>query len=328
MIRQIQALAAGLILFTSVQAQQRYSYYKTIEVGDERGWDYAAADIVNNHLFFSHGSSVLVVSAYKDSIIAEIPNTTGVHGIAFDYELNKGFISNGKSNSVTVFDLKNFRKLDTVAMTGVNPDAILYDPFSKRVFVFNGKTDNATVLDPATLQVLATIPLPGKPEFAVSDSAGSVYVNIEDKNEIVWIDPNRMRVEKEWAIDPGEEPSGLAIDRKNGILFSVCANKRLIVFDLRKERVTESIAIGNKPDAVVYDASTKVIYSSNGEGTVTIIKQKAPDQYETIQVLQTQKGCKTMVLDEQTKKIYLPAAVFEGDTKKIIRNSFHILVYR
>jgi YVTN family beta-propeller protein len=313
---------------TAISQNQNYSLYKTIAVGDELGWDYVAVDEVNQHVFFSHATEVLVGSVDKDSIIAQIPNTLGVHGIAFDYELNKGFTSNGKANSVTVFDLKTFKVLDTVAVSGVNPDAIMYDPFSKKLFTFNGRSNNATVIDPISLKVISTISLPGKPEFAVTDLKGNIYVNLEDKSELVHINANNLTVMKTWSVVPGEEPSGLAIDRKNNLLFSGCANKKMIVFDIAKEKVIDSVAIGERVDAIVFDPVTKTIYSSNGEGNVTVVKQITPSEYKTVQVLQTQKGCKTMALDEKTKKIYLPAALFVGDTRKIEQGSFKILVYR
>lgn len=324
-------IATAIIISASVSAssqQKNYSYYKTIQVGDEAGWDYLAVDESHRNIYFSHGTRVLVASVDKDSIVAEIPHTMGVHGIAFDQELNKGFISNGRSNSVTIFDLNHFNVLDTVAVTGANPDAIMYDGFSKKVFAFNGRSNNATVIDPASLKVIGTIQLPGKPEFAVTDLKGKVYVNIEDKSELVQIDATQLKVLKEWTISPGEEPSGLAIDRKNNLLFSVCSNKELIVFDILKGKVINSVPIGDRVDAVVYDPGTGLIYSSNGEGNVTIVKQVTPEKYQVVQTLITEKGCRTMALDTKTKKIYLPAAKYEGDTRRILPGSFKILVYK
>lgn len=323
------AVVALILASITANAQQKdYSYYKTIHVGDEAGWDYVAADEVNRNIFFSHASKTLVASIDNDSVIAEIPKTLGVHGIAIDNELNKGFISNGKANSVTVFDLKKFTIIDTIAVNGINPDAILYDAYSKKVFAFNGKTNNATVIDAASLKVITSLQLPGKPEFAVTDLKGRIYVNIEDKSSIVQIDADKLAVMNTWNIAPGEEPSGLAIDRKHNLLFSVCSNKELVVFDISKGAVTDSVSIGGRVDAVVFDPETKLLYSSNGEGNVTIIKQVKPHSYKIIQTLATQKGCKTMMLDSKTKKIYLPAAKFEGDTKKVIPGSFEIFVFK
>jgi YVTN family beta-propeller protein len=326
----MKKITIGLLMLVSVaaKAQKKYALYKTMPVGDALGWDYVAADEENRNIYFSHGTKVLVASMNNDSIIAEIPNTFGVHGIAFDNELNRGFTSNGKANSISVFNLKNFTVTDTVAISGINPDAIMYDAYSKKVFAFNGKTNDATVIDAATLKILATIKLPGKPEFAVTDLKGKIYVNIEDKNDLVQIDADKLSISNQWTIAPGDEPSGLAIDRKNNLLFSVCSNKELIVFDIKKGLVADSIHIGARVDAVVFDSKTKLIYTSNGEGNVTIVKQLNAHSYKIIQTLVTQKGCKTMMLDNKTKKIYLPAAKFEGDTKKILPGSFEIFVYK
>jgi len=327
-MKKITIAALTFLSFSAAAQQNNYAYYKTIHVGDESGWDYVAADDVNRNMYFSHATKTLVASMDNDSIIGEIPKTFGVHGIAIANELNKGFISNGKANSVTVFNLKNFSLLDTIAVSGVNPDAILYDGFSKKVFTFNGKTNNATVIDAATLKVIGTIALPGKPEFAVTDLKGKIYVNIEDKSEVVQIDASALTVLKTWSVAPGDEPSGLAIDRANNVLFSVCSNKELIVFDIKKEKVTDSVSIGGRVDAVVFDPQSKLIYSSNGEGNVTIIQQNDAHSYKIVQTLSTQKGCKTMMLDTKTKKIFLPAAKYEGDTRKILPGSFEILIYK
>src|SRR5690348_8872207 len=277
MKKYIIAIAIIIGSSLSVSSQQKnYSYYKTIPVGDESGWDYVAVDEPHRNIYFSHGTKVLVAGADSDSIIAEIPGTLGVHGIAFDQDLNKGFISDGRTNSITVFDLKSFKVLDTVAVTGTNPDAIMFDNFSNKVYAFNARSNNVTVVDPATLKIIATIQLPGNPEFAVTDLKGKIYVNIENKSELVQIDASKLKVLKEWSITPGEEPSGLAIDRKNNLLFSVCSNKELIVFNILKEKVIDSLHIGDRVDAVVFDGETGLIYSSNGEGNVTIVKQITP----------------------------------------------------
>ncbi|MGG9961823.1 YncE family protein [Ferruginibacter sp. SUN106] len=322
-------IAAFTFLSITATAQQKdYTYYKTIAVGDQSGWDYVAADELNRNIYFSHATKTLVASMDNDSLVGEIPKTFGVHGIAIDNELNKGFISNGKANSVTVFNLKTFAVIDTIAVNGINPDAILYDEYSKKVFAFNGKTNNVTVIDAASLKIVASITLPGKPEFGVTDLKGKIYVNIEDKSELVQIDAVTLTVLKTWTVAPGDEPSGLAIDRANNLLFSVCSNKELIVFDIKKEKVIDSIPIGGRVDAVVFDPQSKLIYSSNGEGNVTIIKQQSISSYKIVQTLTTQKGCKTMMLDSKTKKIYLPAAKYEGDTKKILPGSFEILIFR
>ena len=322
-------VGAFLIFNCTAHAQRaNYSHYKTIHVGDQGGWDYLAIDEVNNKLYVSHSTKVLVISIDKDSVIAEIPNTLGVHGIAIDHELNKGFISDGRTNSVTAFDLKTYKVIDTLAISGTNPDAILYDPYSKKVFTFNGRSHNATVIDAASFKVLDSINLPGKPEFAVTDLHGKIYVNIEDKSEIVQFDSKTHKVLNTWSITPGEEPSGLAIDRANSLLFSVCDNKKMVVFDITKGKTIQSIPIGGGVDAVSFDPQTKLIYTSNGEGNVTIIKQLNLLTYQVIQTLPTQAGSRTMTLDVKSKKIYLSAAKFEEGTRKMIPGSFEILVYK
>ena len=317
-----------LVVLNGFSQQKNYSFLKTIPVNDELGWDLLTVDETNRNVFLSHATKVLVANADNDSIIAEIPNTQGVHGIAICNKLNRGFISCGKTNSVTVFDLKTFKIIDTVAVTGKNPDDIRYDAYSNNVFVFNGRSNNATVLNAENLKVVATVELPGKPEFAASDEKGKVFVNLEDKSQISEIDVNQLKVVKTFSIAPGEEPSGLAIDKKNNLLFSVCDNKTLTVFDIKNEKVIATVEIGKGPDGVAFDENTQTIFSSNGEGNVTIIKQQTPSSYEIIQTLATQKGCRTIAEDKVTKKIYLPAATFDGDTRKIINNSFKILVYK
>lgn len=309
-------------------AQKKYEFEKTIAVGGKAlGWDYFAEDAVNGNIYISHGIKVLVLSEKEEKVVAEISNTIGVHGIAFDYHSNKGFISNGKSNSITIFDLKTFKTLDTLAIPGKSPDAILYDNYSKNLFVFNAKSNDFSVVNPATLKVIKNISFDGNPEFAVSDLRGTVYVNIEDKSSLVAIDAKNLKVIKEWKLYPGEEPAGLAIDIKNGLLFSGCANKTLTVFDIKKEKVIQTLPIGGKSDAVVFDAQTKLIYSSNGEGNLTIIEQQTPAIYKVIQTLTTQPRSKTMALSSSTKKIFLPAAKF-GEDKKMQTGSFNILVYK
>lgn len=328
-MNKLQFLGLSLMIAASSAATaQDMTLHKKIAVGDDLGWDYLAIDTVHSRLFCSHGTKVLVADMNKDAIIGEISNTYGVHGITFDYTLNKGFISNGKANSVTAFNLDDLSVIDTVTVTGSNPDAILYDDFSRKLFTFNGKSNNATVIDPGSMKIISTIALPGKPEFAVSDQKGVVYVNVEDKNMLVAIDAKNLTVLHTWPIAPGEEPSGLAIDRMNQLLFSVCTNNKLTVFDIKKQRVITTVEIGGHPDAVAYDPSSHRIYSSNGEGNVTVIQQESPSSYKTIQVLLTQKGCKTLAFDGRTKKLYLPAALFEGDTKKVVPGSFDILIYK
>jgi YVTN family beta-propeller protein len=324
----LQIIAITLCLVSSAQKKfVEYNLFKRIATYDSYGWDYAAVDETNRHLFVSHGVKVLIIDTEKDSLIGEISNTFGVHGIAIAAKLNKGFTSNGRTNSITVFDLTTFKTLDTIAISGQNPDAIMYDAFSNRLFTFNGRSKNTTVIDASTLKVIDSISLSGKPEFAVNDGNGNVYVNIEDKSTIVHIDSKKLSVLNEWPIHPGEEASGLAIDIKNKLLFSVCDNSQLIVFDYEKGKVVASLAIGKGADAVVFDPATKLIYSSNGEGTVSIFQQQSKEKYIPVQLLVTQKGCRTMALDGNSKKIYLSAGKYQEGKRILQPGSFEVLVY-
>jgi DNA-binding beta-propeller fold protein YncE len=321
-----------VILFNcqSAISQSNYKPYhlqKTIKIHDSYGWDYLSADEVMRHLFVSHGIKIIVVDMDKDTIIDEISNTIGVHGIALNTNLNKGFTSNGKRNSITVFNLNNCHLFDTISIDGKNPDAILFDKSSNQIFTFNGKSKDVTVIDPLSMRTETTIALNGKPEFAVTDGMGSLFVNIEDKNEIVHIDSKQSKVLESWSIAPGDEPTGMAIDTANKLLFSVCSNKLLVVSNYRDNKIVTTFPIGSGADAVVFDPITKIIYSSNGEGNVTIIQQESATKYSLLQSLITQKGCRTMMIDKRTKKIYLPAAKFEEGKRRIIPNTFEILVF-
>ena len=258
------------------QTQSQASGYKVIDritIGGEGGWDYLLADTSMHRLYVSHGTKVEVLDVDKKSVVGQIPNTMGVHGIAIAPEFQRGFTSNGRDSSVTVFDLNSLKALATIKLDASNPDAISYDSFSKRVFTFNGRSSNATAIDASTDSIVGTIPLGGKPEFAVPDGKGRMYVNIEDKSLVMAFDSKTLEILGRWSIAPGEGPSGLAIDRENRRLFSVCGNKTLIVLDADSGRVVANLPIGDGVDAVAYDPVTHLVFSSNGEGTVTIAHQ-------------------------------------------------------
>jgi len=301
-----------ILIATTCYAQQPvYKVLNKIKVEGDGGWDYLAVDTLYNRLFISHATVVNVVEIHGGKLIQTIPDTKGVHGIALAYDLNKGFISNGKDTSVTVFDLKTLQTIGLVKVTGNNPDAILYDPFTKKVFTFNGRSSNATVIDGASGRILETIPLDGKPEFAVSDGKGKVYVNIEDKSELCTINPVTMKVERYWPLAPGEEPSGLAIDLINQKLFSVCDNKKMAVSDIATGKVIATVPIGERVDGAAFDANTGIIFSSNGDGTLTLIKQESPAKYSVLENVQTQKGARTIAINPKTHRVYLPTAGFD-----------------
>jgi DNA-binding beta-propeller fold protein YncE len=298
---------------SSISAQTPGSHYKIanrINVEGDGGWDYLAADDATGRLFVSHATVVQVVDAKSGKIIGTIPDTKGVHGIAVASDVHKGFTSNGKDSSVTVFDLSTLKVLGKVPVTGLNPDAILYDAFSNSVYAFNGKTSNATVIDAKSEKVAATISLDGKPEFAASDGQGSIYDNIEDKNLVDVIDAKTMKVTRKFAVAPGEGPSALALDVTGNRLFIGCGNKLMVIADAKTGKVLASLPIGDHVDAAAWDPSLKRAYASCGDGTLTVVQEQADGSYKVLETVVTQKGAKTMALDKKTHHIYLPTAEF------------------
>lgn len=322
------SIIAQVILLTAATCQHtHYKLLKTFPVSGSGGWDYLA--INNNNLYVSHGTQVNIIDKTSGDSLAVIDSTMGVHGIAFINDLNKGFISNGKSNAVTVFNLETNARQSTIA-TGQNPDAIFYDPFSKRIYTCNGRSNDVSVIDPVSETVVATIPVGGKPETAVSDGAGKIFVNIEDKNEIVEINLRDNKVTNHWSLKNGEGPTGLSIDRINHRLFSSC-EKLLIVMDSKSGKIVSKVPIGDGCDGDAFDETTKNIYTSNGEGTLTVIHQVTPDKYVVTQTVTTKKGARTITMDTATHQLYLPTADFEKsisktERPKIIPGTFQVLV--
>ena len=320
-----------MVCYLTINVQAKKSSYriaKTIQLTGDGGWDYLSVDEINHLLYVSHGTQVNVVDLKKGEQVAVIPNTEGVHGIAVANDIKRAFISCGRDSSVSVIEKGSFKLIAKVNVTGKNPDAILYDQYSKKVFTFNGRTSNATVLDANTLKVVATIPLSGKPEFAQTDGKGSIFVNIEDKNSLTIINANTLKVEKNWSITPGEEPSGLALDRANNRLFSVCSNKMMIVSDAKTGKTITSVPIGDGCDGVAFDPSTKRIFSSNGEGTMTVIQQLSADKYQVLENFATQPGARTITVDPTTHHIYLSVGEYLPGTERrrpVKPNSFTIL---
>ncbi len=304
-------LVISLIFTIAIQAQPKVSEYKisrVIHLTGDGGWDYLSVDMANSRLFVSHGTQVNVADLKKGEEISVIPNTAGVHGIAVANDLNKAFISCGRDTSVKVVDLTTFKEIVRVKVTGQNPDAILYDAFSHKVFTFNGRSSNSTVIDAKTNKVIGTIALSGKPEFPQSDGKGLVYVNIEDKSEISVINVRTLKVEKSWSIAPGEEPSGLALDVANSRLFSVCGNKLMVVSDIIAGKVVTTVPIGDGCDGVAFDPSRKRIYSSNGEGTMTVVQQEGADKYTVVENMPTKAGARTITIDKNSGRLYLSVA--------------------
>jgi DNA-binding beta-propeller fold protein YncE len=276
-----------------------------VPLGGEGGWDYLTVDGPAHRLYNSRGNHVMVVDLATKKIAGDIPDMAGVHGIALAPELHRGFTSNGRANTATIFDPETLKVLGTVA-TGKNPDAILYDPASKRVFTLNGASQDATAFDAVTSAVLATIPLGGKPEFAASDGKGKVFVNIEDKNEVAEIDSMKLVVTRRFPLAPGEEPTGLAIDLEHHRLFAGCHNKLLVILDTETGKVVATAPIGGGVDATAFDPQTQLAFASNGEGTLTVVKETAPDKFDVVANVPTHAGSRTMALDATTHQVYLP----------------------
>lgn len=290
---------------------QQYKLEKTIPLGGSGGWDYLAADSQNHRLYISHGAEVLAFDLASQAVSGRVTGLQRIHGIAVDPADGLGFISDGGANQVVSFKLADLSVQKRIP-AGQNPDAILYDPAAGRVFAFNGRSQDVTVIDPVHGSVSATIKLTAKPEFAVSDSKGSVFVNLEDKNEIARIDSRKAVVTARWSIAPCDSPSGLAIDTAAHRLFSVCENERMAVVDSETGKVVATPPIGKGPDAAAFDAASKLAFSSNGQdGTLTVVKENGASDYRVAQTVTTARGARTMALDSATHRIYLVTADFE-----------------
>jgi DNA-binding beta-propeller fold protein YncE len=280
------------------------------KVGGEGGWDYLTVDAAARRLYITRSTRVMVLDADTLKPVGEIPDTPGVHGVAIASSLGRGFTSNGKAGTATIFDLKSLKRIVDVKVSGENPDAILFDDFTKRVFTFNGNGQNATAIEAATGKILATIPFGGKPEFAATDLHGRVFVNIEDKSEVAEIDAEKLVVLHRWPLAPCEEPSGMAIDRAHARLFIGCSNEMMAVLDSSTGRVVTTLPIGKGVDANAFDSETGLAYSSNGDGTLTIVHEDSPDRFSIVANVATQKGARTMALDEKTHRVFLVTAEF------------------
>lgn len=308
-------LAASLVLVqnASSRAQDKtpsgYHVAKKVVLGGDGGWDFLTLDGSGHRLFISRSTHVIVVDADSGKVVGDIPNTTGVHGIALVPEVNKGFTSNGRDSSVTIFDLKTLNVLGQVRV-GQNPDDIFYDAASKRVFTLNGGTHDATVIDPASGKVVGGLKFNGRPEFAVSDGEGHFYVDLEDSSKIVTFDSHTLSIGTTWPLAPGEEPTGMALDKVHHRLFVGCANKLMVIMDADSGRVITTVPIGSGVDAIAFDPETGLIFSSNGEGTLTVVHADAADKYSVVDNVPTQRGARTMALDPKTHRIYLVTADF------------------
>lgn len=356
--RAFPIIAAGLIVFVALAAvvalgrvspasaaaapaavpgPSGYHLLKTIKLGGEGFWDYITFDSSTRRLFVSRGTKVVVLDVDTEKVLGEIPDTAGVHGIALAAASGNGFTSNGRAGTISIFDLKSLQVVGH-AQAGTNPDAIIYDPATKRVFAMNGRSGDVTAIDAVSGKVAGTIPVGGKLEFAVSDGAGHIYVNVEDKSEEVQIDSRNLVVTAHWPLAPCKEPSGLAIDVKNRRLFAGCDNKMMAVVDADSGKVIATPAIGEGVDADSFDPATGFAFASNGQsGTLTVVHEDSPDKYAVVEDVPTKVGARTMTLDPKTHEVYLvtadfgpppaPTAANPRPFPTLVPDSFVVLVY-
>jgi DNA-binding beta-propeller fold protein YncE len=306
-------LATLLVVSAAALNAQAPSYHLTrsLKVGGEGGWDYLTADAEGRRLYVSRGSHVMVFDMDRDSLIGDIANTPGVHGVAVVRALNRGFTSNGRDSSVTVFDLTTLAPITTIRIKGRNPDAIAFDPASNRVFTFNGASHDASVIDASTMQQIGTIDLGGKPETGQPDGKGMLYVNIEDKGEVVAFDTRSMQVKGRYSLAPCEEPTGMARDAARGRLIIGCGgNSMMAVLDERTGKLVTTLSAGEGIDASGFDPATQLAFASAGAGNVTVVHENTDGTFQVVATVPTQPRARTMAVDLKTHKIYLSTAEF------------------
>lgn len=332
-IGSLLVLAACLSSSSAMNAQSYAVTERIAFAGDQTYWDYLLADAPSHHLYVTHGNEVLILDLNSGKKVASIANLKRVHGIALAKDLHKGFITDGDDNAVVVFDLTSNSVTQKIKV-GKAPDAVLYEPTKKRVYAFNAHSHSASVINAETEKVIATIPLSGIPEFAATDGKGNVYVNIETTNSLVRFDPDGTKVQNEWALAPCKEPAGMAIDAQGRRVFSVCANKVMIVTNADTGKQIANVPVGVEPDAAIYDVEKKLVFASNCDGTLTVVRQESPDKYTVVQNVKTQKEARTMALDPVSHKLYLPylevkpgqKAPDPGNLPEFTPGTFHLIV--
>jgi DNA-binding beta-propeller fold protein YncE len=313
-----------------------YHLVKKVKLGGTAGWDYLEVDPVTHRLFISRGTHVIVVDPDQGKIVGDIPDTQGVHGIALADEFNKGFTTNGRTADSTMFDLASLKALGNIK-TDKDSDGVIYDPFSKRVFTFNGDANTSSAIDVASGKLVATFPLGGGPEFAASDGKGKIFVNLEDKSALVKFDAKTLKIENTWPLAPCESPSGLAIDAANEILVVGCHNKLMTFVDGNSGKVIGTVPIGQGVDANRFDPVTGYAFASCGDGSITIAHEDSPTKFSLVEMIQTQRGARTMALDYANHNLYTvtadfgpsPAATTENPRPRpsILPDTFTLLVY-
>lgn len=306
------SIVTGLLLAGAAAAQApAYHLATRFAVSGDGGWDYLAVDTTAHRLYVSRGTHVQVVNTDDGTLAGDLLNTPGVHGIALAPALGRGFTSNGRDTSVTIFDLRTLAVIGNVKVTGANPDAIIFEPVSGRVFTMNGRSGTATAINAATGQVEGTVQLTGKPEFAQHDGQGRIYVNIEDSSAIWGFNARTLAVETRWPLAPCQEPTGLAIDRAHHRLFAACGNSMMAVVDAGNGRVLTTVPIGAGADGAGFDPGTQMAFASGGgEGVLTVVHEDSPTQFRVAASVATQRSARTMTVDERTHRVYLSAAEF------------------
>jgi DNA-binding beta-propeller fold protein YncE len=307
-------ICLGLLLAMNAGVQAKpspgYHLLKKFVLGGEGGWDLLTFDAAANRLYIPRGTHVMVVDPDSGAIVGDIPNTPRVHGVAVAPEFGKGFTSNGGDGTVTIFDLKTLKTLGQLK-AGKNPDAIIYDPASKRIFCFNGASNDVTAIDAKTGTVAGTLALRGKPELAVADEHGKIFVNLEDKSAVVEFDARKLTLDATWPLAPGEEPTGIALDRKHHRLFAACGNKLMAVLNADNGKLVTTFPIGSGPDGAAFDSERQLAFSPNGaDGTLTVGHEDSPDKISVLENVATQKGARTMELDEHSHRVFLVTAEF------------------
>jgi len=318
------------ILNLNAQTNSGLKIINTFFIKSSGGWDYLELNQLNNWLYVSHSKQVNIIDRTSGDSVGVIENTLGVHGIAFDKINGKGYTTNGKTNTTTVFDIHT-NKILSIIETGKDPDAITYEAFSKKIIISNGHDNSLSIIDPIQDKVVNTIDVGGAPEAAVSDESGKLFVNLEDKNEIVVIDTKTFKVLNRFSLAPGSGPTGLVYDKKNRRLFSGCQGI-LVILNADNGLIIDKIKIGHGCDGVVFDETSKRIYTANGEGSISVIQQENADQYKLLPEIKTKKGARTIALDKNTHQLYLPTAEFdpkelnEKGRPKMKEGTFQILV--
>ena len=302
-------LASAPATAASAQGAVRYHVARRFAVGGDGGWDYLAVDTARHRLFVARSDRMMVLDEATGKLLGEIPGLQRGHGVAFAYGAGHGFITSGADSSVVMFDLATLQVIRRTT-AAVDADAVLFDPASTHVFTFNGDANSASVIDANLGSKIGDIPLGGKPEFGVTDGAGHIWVNLEDSAQVVEIDSRAARVVRRWSIAPCEEPSGLALDAVHHRLFSVCGNRRMAISDAQQGRLATTVTIGNGPDAAAYDSATGLAFSTNGEGTLTVVRRTAAGKYVVAQTVSTMRGARTMALDPVSHRLYTASARF------------------